>query len=95
METAEINTETDRKGRNDTLPHVCKPRSTQLAGQTRSTAPNLQTTAWNLYQNAPCAFLYNFLNYGNLWEVLNYEYLEGERRETHGTQVSRERKGKN
>ena len=81
MENAERDTEINWKERRNILPRVYELRWTQLYGQLWSKAMNLQANAQILRQNAPCRFLYSFSFYGNLWEALIREYLEGERRE--------------
>ena len=60
MENAEINTEFNGKRRRDTLPRVYGLRATQLKGQLRSKAMNLQDNAQFLRQNAPCRELFSF-----------------------------------
>ena len=81
MENAEINTEINGRERRNTLPHVYGLRWIQLLSQLWSKAVDLQVNAWNLRQNAPNTELFNFLFYGNMWEALIREDLEGEKKE--------------
>ena len=81
MENAEINTEINGRERRNTLPHVYGLRWIQLLSQLWSKAMNLQTVAQNQRQNAPCRELFSFSFYGEVWEALIREDLEGGKKE--------------